>query len=37
MVIMFLGFDWKPKHLILGLLEAFETIKLALIERTNLN
>ncbi len=37
MVIMFLGFDWKPKRLILGLFEAFETTRHALIERTNLN
>jgi hypothetical protein len=30
LVIIFLGFDWKPKHVILGLFEAIETIGKAL-------
>jgi hypothetical protein len=32
LVIIFLGFDWKPKHVILGLFEVVETIGQALVK-----
>jgi len=31
LIIMFLGFYWKPKHVILGLFEVVETIGQALV------
>ncbi len=32
LVINFLGFDWKPKHVTLGLFEVVETIGQALVK-----